>query len=156
MKACSDCRDVRVLVPSEAVLQGGQHATFRLVVRVTTEDGRPLPVRPAVSEKFQVSSRRNRPAKQCGVSALHAVHASAHQHSCICHQHEAQAGCRLLSAGGLWASAWGQKKRRCGCFAHKTSNPLCSLCSVGSPAGSAVTVDAPFTQLGPTAYSVSE
>ena len=77
----SDCRDVRVLAPSEAVLQGGPHATFRLVVRVTTEDGRPLPVRPAVSEKFQVSARRNRPAKQCGVSALPAVRAPAHQHS---------------------------------------------------------------------------
>ena len=69
------------MVPSEAVLQGGQHATFRLVVRVTTEDGRPLPVRPAVSEKFHVSARRSRPAKQCGVSALRAVRASAHQNS---------------------------------------------------------------------------
>ena len=109
VKECSDCRDVRVMVPSETVLQGGQHATFRLVVRATTEDGRPLPVRPAVSEKFQVSAGRNRPAKQYGVSDLHAARASMHQHSraasAVGMRH--RQGADFLSAGEWWASAWG-------------------------------------------------
>lgn len=124
------------MAPSEAVLQGGQHATFRLVVRVTAEDGRPLPVRPAVSEKFQVAARRNRPPKQCGVSAP-ACGPHFSQQKCICCEHETQAGCSRhprfqtfcaawgLSIGDAAACMWDRPATPCVACAWRVPLPIC-------------------------------
>ena len=63
-------RDIRVMASSDSVLPGGNQAQFRMVVRILAEDGQPLPVSLAVSEKFRVTARQTRPPRQQGVSAV--------------------------------------------------------------------------------------